>query len=416
MDRKLPPRHPLFRYRYPITGGIVFIILFGYMISLSSAPRRLKVKSDDIMIAEVMNERFLEYVEVEGIIQPVNTIKVNSRQSGNADSIYVGEGMMVRKGDTIFTIDNPEVLRSIEDQKAEWNKSMLRYREREIEMEQKTLNLRQQALQNDYELKRLRKSYDLDLEEYKMGIKSKTQLEIAEDEYHYNSEKARLQRENIRHDSVMTGIRKELLSKEQLQEKLKYERSLATFTDLVVRAPVDGQLSYLNVTPGQRVGSGEAIAEIKIMDKFKIKSSVNEFYVDRFAVALPGNITYQNRNFPLKVCKVIPEVKNRNFDIELLFTDSMPDNARVGKSFRVQIELGQPEQSLIISRGNFYQSTGGMWIYKLDEEGRRAVKTPIVVGRQNPQQYEIISGLKPGEKVIISGYDKFGDIEELVID
>ena len=134
MDRKLPPRHPLFRYRYPITGGIVFIILFGYMISLSSAPRRLKVKSDDIMIAEVMNERFLEYVEVEGIIQPVNTIKVNSRQSGNADSIYVGEGMMVRKGDTIFTIDNPEVLRSIEDQKAECNKSMLRYRERETEL------------------------------------------------------------------------------------------------------------------------------------------------------------------------------------------------------------------------------------------------------------------------------------------
>ena len=136
---------------------------------------------------------------------------------------------------------------------------------------------------------------------------------------------------------------------------------------------------------------------------------------DRITTGLPATVNYQGNKYPLKITKVVPEVKDRMFDVDLVFTGDMPDNVRVGKSFRVQIELGQPEQALIIPRGNFYQSTGGQWIYKVNTSKTKAVRVPLSIGRQNPQQYEIVEGLQPGDWVITTGYDTFGDAEELIL-
>lgn len=183
----------------------------------------------------------------------------------------------------------------------------------------------------------------------------------------------------------------------------------------MVTAPIKGQLSFVKVTPGQQVSSGESIAEIKVLDQYKIHTSLSEYYIDRITTGLPATINYQGKKYPLRITKVVPEVKDRMFDVDLVFTDDMPDNVRVGKSFRVQIELGQPEQMLIIPRGNFYQATGGQWIYKVNASKTKAVRVPLSVGRQNPQQYEITEGLRPGDWVITTGYDTFGDAEELIL-
>ena len=172
--------------------------------------------------------------------------------------------------------------------------------------------------------------------------------------------------------------------------------------DLVVRAPLSGQLSFVKVTPGQQVQSTEAIAEIKVLDQFKIHTSLSEYYIDRITTGLPATITWQNKKYPLRITKVVPEVKDRNFDVDLVFTEASPEHVRIGTSFRVQIELGQPEEALVIPRGDFFQATGGQWIYKLNESGTKARKTPVSIGRQNPQQYEITGGLQPGDKVIVT--------------
>ena len=182
----------------------------------------------------------------------------------------------------------------------------------------------------------------------------------------------------------------------------------------MVRSPIVGQLSFVKVTPGQHVAAGENIAEVKVMDQFKIHTSLSEYYIDRVTTGLPAAITYQGKRYPLKISKVIPEVKDRLFEVDLVFTGEMPENVRLGKSFRVQIELGQPEQALVVPRGNFYQQTGGQWIYKVNADKTRAVKVPVTIGRQNPRQYEITEGLQPGDLVIVSGYDTFGEAEELV--
>jgi len=415
MDIKIEKKPWYIRHRYYLLGSIVFVIFLIYVISLSFGPRKLRIETDNIQIAEVKDDKFMEYVDVEGLIQPILTIKINTREAGSVERIIGEEGTMMKKGDSILVLSNPDLLRSIEDQRDEWEKQRITYKEKEIEMEQKSLTLKQQTLQTQYEMDRLAKSFGLDKEEYKMGIKSKAQLEVSEDEYNYKLQNSALQMESLRHDSAVTIIRKDLLKNDLEREQKKFTRSLERMNNLVVTAPVAGQLSFVKVTPGQQVASGESIAEIKVLDQYKIHTSLSEYYIDRITTGLPATINYQGKRYPLKITKVVPEVKDRMFDVDLVFTGDMPDNVRVGKSFRVQIELGQPEQAIVIPRGNFYQSTGGQWIYKVNSSKTKAIKVPLTIGRQNPQQYEITEGLQPGELVVVTGYDTFGDAEELIL-
>jgi len=413
MDIKIEKKPWYIRYRYYLLAGGAFIIFLVYVISLSLGPRKLRVDTNNIQIAEVKNGKFMEYVDVEGLVQPILTIKVNTREAGSVERIVTEEGSMMKKGDTILILTNPDLMREIEDQRDEWENQRYSYKEREIEMEQKSLALKQQALQTQYEMSRLQKSFGLEKEEYKMGIKSKAQLEVSEDEYNYNLKKTALQMESLQQDSAMTIIRKELLRNEMERGQKKFLRSMDRLEGLIVRAPIDGQLSYVNATPGQQVASNSNIAEIKVLDQFKIHTQLSEYYIDRITTGLPATVNYQGKKYPLKITKVVPEVKDRMFDVDLVFTGEMPENVRVGKSFRVQIELGQPEDALVMPRGNFYQATGGQWIYKVN--GDKAIRVPLTIGRQNPQQYEVTEGLQPGDRIIITGYDNFGEAEELIL-
>ena len=413
MDIKLEKKPWYIRYRAYLLAGGAFIIFLIYVISLSLGPRKLRIEGDNIQIAEVKNGKFMEYVDVEGLVQPILTIQVNTRESGSVDRIVAEEGTLLKKGDTILVLSNPDLLREIEDQRDEWENQRYSYKEREIEMEQKSLALKQQALQAQYEMNRLQKSFGLEKEEFKMGIKSKAQLEVSEAEYNYNLKKTALQMESLSHDSAMTIIRKDLLRNEMERGQKKYLRSMERLEGLVMRAPINGQLSYVKATPGQQVGSNSNIAEIKVLDQFKIHTQLSEYYIDRITTGLPATVNYQGKRYPLKITKVVPEVKDRMFDVDLVFTGEMPENVRVGKSFRVQIELGQPEDALVMPRGNFYQATGGQWIYKVKDD--KATRVPLTIGRQNPQQYEVTEGLQAGDLVIVTGYDTFGEAEELIL-
>ena len=394
MDIKLEKKPWYIRYRYYLAGAFLVCCGLIYVIVLASGPRRLRINAEHIQIEEVKQADFMEYVDVEGIVHPILTIIVNTREAGNVDQIIGEEGSLLKKGDTILTLTNPNLMREIEDQQDEWEKQRISYQEKALEMEQKSLTLKQQTLEAEYELNKIRKSFSLEKEEYAMGIRSKAQLEVSEDEYRYKTESTRLKLKSLQSDSSMTVIRKELLQNDRDREEKKLIRSRQRIEDLVVRSPIDGQLSFVKVTPGQQVAAGENIAEVKVMDQFKIHTSLSEYYIDRVTTGLPAAITYQGKRYPLKISKVIPEVKDRLFEVDLVFTGEMPENVRLGKSFRVQIELGQPEQALVVPRGNFYQQTGGQWIYKVNADKTRAVKVPVTIGRQNPRQYEITEGIR----------------------
>ncbi|MDE6013177.1 MAG: HlyD family efflux transporter periplasmic adaptor subunit [Prevotella sp.] len=415
MDIQLKKKPWYVRYRYYMMTGIVFLAFVVYVSILAFGPRQLKIDAEDYKIAEAAETPFMEYVDVEGVVQPIQTVQLNALESGFVERIVAEEGAMLHAGDTILVLSNPELLRTIDDEQAEWQNQQRNYQEQEIEMEQKSITLRQQALDAAHQMSSLDKSLQQSREEYRMGIKSKAELDVVEEDYDYQHQKAQLQMQSLRHDSVATHLKREMVRANREASSRKLNRSVSRTGNLIVRATVSGQLSFLNVTLGQQVSAGSSIGEIKVLTEYKVHTSLSEYYIERITTGLPANIQYQDKKYPLRISKVVPEVKDRNFTCDLVFTADKPSNIRLGKSYRVQIELGQPETALTIPHGNFFQSTSGYWLYRLSPDGKTARKVEIEIGRQNPQQYEILSGLKPGDKVLVNGYDKFGDIEELVI-
>ena len=416
MDIPLKKRPWFVRYRYWLLAALAFLALLGYTAFLALGPRKFRVNRENVQMAEVQRTDFLEYVDVEGIVHPIMTVQVNSLEGGHVDRIVGEEGDMVQAGDTLLVLKNPDVERSIADKLGELEKQRIEHRRQLLEIDRSRLTLQQQSLQTEYELRRLEKSYALNREEYEMGIKSKAELEVAADEYEYKTRTTRLQRQNLRHDSVMGTIQRELLQRDLDREEEAFRREARRMEDLIVRAPAAGQLSLADIVPGQQIGAGTRVGDVKITDRFKIHAALSEYYVDRVTAGLPATLQYQGRNYPLKVAKVWPEVKERSFEVDLVFTDSVPDNVRLGKSYRLQIELGQPEKALVLPRGNFYAVTGGRWIFKLNADGTRAYRTDISIGRQNPRQYELLEGLQPGDRVLVTGYQSFGDVEEIVLE
>lgn len=415
MDIQLTPRPWYIKYRYHILAGILFLVLVVNLISLSLGPRQLKIEAGAYRIAEVAEAPFREYVDVEGLVQPIQTIWINAQESGSVERIVAEEGAMLQVGDTILVLSNPELIRTIEEEEADWENQQRNFREQEIEMEQRSLTLRQQTLDAAHQMEALEKSLMQSREEYRMGIKSKAELDVQEEEYNYQRKKAALQLQSLQHDSVCTLIKREMVAANRKASTRKLSRTSDRIDRLVVRATVAGQLSFLDVTLGQQVAAGSSVGQIKVLTEYKVSTSLSEYYIDRITTGLPAHIQYQNQQFPLRISKVVPEVKNRAFACDLLFTAEKPSNIRLGKSYRVQIELGMPETALVIPKGNFYQQTVGRWIYRLSPDGKRARKVEVELGRQNPQQYEVLSGLQPGDKVLVTGYEQFGDIDELVI-
>lgn len=415
MDIKLNKKPWYWRYRYHLLAGaaVVVLLIYGIVLALNSGTPR--VDKETLTIAEVKEDRFLEYVDVEGIVQPILTVKVNALEAGFVDRIVAEDGVMLEAGDTILILKNPELIRTIHDEEDEWRHQQRQYREQEIEMQQKSITLQQQVLDANYEMNNLDNKRRIAGEEFEMGMKSKAEMDLAESEYDYRKKKTTLQLKSLNHDSVATAIRREMLASDMERALTKRDRAAERSGNLIVRAPVTGQLSFLTVTPGQQVQSGMSIGELKVLSDYKLHVSLNEYYVERIAPGLPAKIVIQSKQYPLKVSRVVPEIKDRSFESDLVFTGERPTSLRVGKSFRVQIELGMPESAIVIPRGDFFSTTNGKWIYKLSSDGSKAIKTDIELGRQNPQQFEVISGLKPGDRVIVSGYDKLNDTEQLII-
>ncbi|MDR1594588.1 MAG: HlyD family efflux transporter periplasmic adaptor subunit [Prevotellaceae bacterium] len=415
MDIQLKKKHPVVKYKYYIMTGIVIVALVIYLIIAMGGPSKLRYDMENLQIVEVTQGKFMEYIDLEGIALPKMTIKVNCLEGGTVDSIVAEEGSMLKQGDVILILKNPDLQRSINDERDELEKRKISYEEKLLQMERSSSALRRSILSTAYDLERMNKQYKLDQEEYQMGIKSKAELDMASDDYHFKQKTTSMMLNELKNDSLMTVIQATLMENDMKREEIRFQRSREKLDNLIVRAPIDGQLSFISPAYGDRVGAGTSIGEQKVIDHLKLNTKVSEYYIDRVFIGLPATVTYLNKKYQLKITKLNPEIKDRMFEIDLMFTDETPDNLRIGKTYRIQIELGQPEDALIVDKGNFYQSTGGQWIFKLDKSGNKAFRTNIAVGRQNPSQYELIEGLSVGDKVIISGYSSFGDAQELVL-
>ena len=415
MDIQLKEKVWYVKYRFHIAGAAVLFLLLAYMLVIALSPSRQRVSATSVRVVEVQEGDFIEYVNSDGVLYPIQTHRINAKEGGMVQRVVADNGTAVRKGDTILILSNPELERNIDDMRDTYHKSVNNYKERIIEMEQKSLTLQQQTLQTSYELRRLEKQYNLDCEEFRMGIKSKAELEVSQDEYSYRKAAAELQMKSLVQDSAMNVIRREMLDADLATEQKKLWRSSERLRDLIIFATADGLLSSLSVTSGKQVGGGEELCEIKVLDGYKLQLNVSEYYIDRITTGQAATVSYDGSTYNLFVSRVVPEVNNGTFTVEMLFADSVPQNARIGKSYLTRIELGSATTAVLLPKGDFYVKTAGKWIYKLCDDGRRAVRVPLELGLQNPMYYEVRSGLSAGDKVIVAGYDIIGDAEEIMI-
>ncbi len=414
MDIQLKKKPWLIRKKYYVLGGIALTAIIVFAIVLQFQPDRRRITSEaSLGIAGVENAEFREYVEQEGIVQPMLTLKVNTRMGGFVDRIVAEEGCYLKEGDTILVLNNPELLTELAEKEYELGKQLMAYREQEISAAQQSINLRKQVLQNNYELQRIAETYALSEEEYRMGVKSKAELEVARKEYEYKTAAGKLEQESLREDSAAAKIRRDLIAANRTQEMRRYEQTQSKRDLLVVRAPISGQLSSLQVVLGQQIGAGTAIGELKDLANYKVSVTLGEYYIDRVLSGLPAVARYRGKDLPMTVRRVVPEIVNRSFSADLVFTDGKPEAIRIGQSISTQVQLGNSEQVLIIPRGDFYATTGGRWIYRVVPGEKRAVRVNIRLGRQNPKHYEVLEGLSEGDQIITTGYSRYKDAEEI---
>ena len=185
--------------------------------------------------------------------------------------------------------------------------------------------------------------------------------------------------------------------------------------NLAVKSPIDGEIGLLDVVLGQSVASGQKIGQVNDLSDFKVEAQIDEIYIDRVRTGLEASFERQDSNYRMRLHKVYPEVRNNVFRADFNFTGAYPANIRSGQTYYLHLQLGQPTEAVLVPRGTFYQTTGGAWIYVLSPEGDRAYKRPIRIGRQNPQYYEVLEGLQPGERVIVSGYESYGANDVLLL-
>ena len=415
MDIILEKKKGIRRKHVPyIVAGVVVLAGAGWL-AFGNHASKYKADRDRLTIAPVTRGEFNDYIRVNGQVQPINTIYLSAIEGGTVAKKVVEEGVMVRRGDVIVRLENPMLSLTILDSEAQLAEKQNFLRNTQVTMEQEKLNLRKEKLQLDLDVERKRRKSVQYASLYAERLVSEEEYLQAAEDYEFAVKERDLVMERQRQDSIYRSIQVQQMEESlaNIRKNLVLQRQ--RIGNLDIKSPVDGQLGLLNVEIGQSVGSGTQIGQVSVLSDFKIEALIDEHYIDRVRAGLDATFERQDRQFALRVRKVYPEVRDKQFKTDFVFAGERPDNIRAGQTYYINLQLGQPADAVLIPRGAFYQNTGGQWIYVLTPDGERAVRRNIRIGRQNPLYYEVLDGLQPGEQVVVSAYDQYGEAEELVI-
>ena len=374
----------------------------------------LRVNGDTLSISEVRSGEFNDYIRISGQVQPMTTIQISPQEGGIVQEILIEEGSKVKAGDEILRMSNDNLDLQILNSEAELAEKENLLRNTMISMEQQRLSVQQEKLQLQIEVKRLKRKYEQSKALYEEKLIAREEYLMAEEDYQIAAGRLELVKERATQDSLYRSVEIKQMQESLDNMRLNMQMIRKRKDNLTIKSPIDGELGLLEVVLGQSIASGMKIGQINDLDSYKIEAQIDEHYIDRVSAGLEARFERQNETFGAVIRKVYPEVREGKFKADFRFNGEQPANIRTGQTYYLNLQLGQPESAVLIPRGTFYQKTGGKWIYVVSPEGGMAVKREIRIGRQNPQFYEVLEGLEPGEKVITSGYDNFGDNEVLV--
>ena len=396
-----------------IPAAFFMVLLLYFLIGDHSS--KLNVEAERITISTVTKAPFQEYIPVTGTIQPLQTFFLDAAEGGRIDSIFVEAGNVVSKVDRILKLDNTNSQLDVLYREALLFEQINNARNTRLAIEQNSLTLRGQLADVEYQIIRLQRLHDRDTLLFRKQLISRQEFEQVTDEYEYWQSKQIITVENFKQDSLLRRVQLDQLNASIKRMQSNLDLVKRSLEDLVVRAPISGELTSLNAEIGQSKSPGQRLGQIDVLDGFKVRAEIDEFYISRINSGQKGTFDLGTTSYSLTVEKVYPEVREGRFEVDMLFEGSPPQGIRRGQTLQIRLQLGDLSDALIVARGAFYQKTGGQWAYVVDKSGAFAVKRNIRLGRQNPQTFEVMEGLEPGEQVITSAYDNFGDIDKLVL-
>lgn len=415
MDRQIEkkkgirPKHVII-----VVSGLIVLFLLVKMIQ-SSNVSAVRVENEKITIEEVQYDDFDDFIRTNGAVEPISIIYLDAEEGGRVKERLIEEGAMVKKGDVILELENRSLYENIMNSESNLAQKQNMLRQTRINFESQRLVSQQRVLDSKYDIIKNKRYYEQQKTLYDKDLVARDVYLEAKEKYEHSVELFEINQLRAENDSLILAT--EMIQLDQ--ELKKMEKTLALIyerlEDLKVKAPVDGQLGMLDAEIGQSFSPGARIGQINVLTDYKINALIDEHYIDRVRQGLSATFERQNTLFNLAVKKVYPEVRNSQFKIDLIFTDERPENIRAGQTYYINLQLGEPQKSLLVNLGGFFNSTGGQWIYVVDPSGDFATKRTIKIGRKNPKYYEVLEGLEKGEKVITSGYDLFGENEKLIL-
>lgn len=394
--------------------GIVAIALIVW-ISLSDIASTYKVESTGINIAEVKSQKFDDYVRVDGRVEPIRTVQISPEEGGIVMEMVVEEGAQVRKGDVIIRLSNSNLDLQILNAEAELAEKQNILRNTQISMEQDRLNNRTDQAQLELDVQRKHRGYMQKKKLFDDKLIAKEDYLQAKEDYELAKRRHSLINQRLNQDSIYR-----LAQVDQMEDNLaNMQKNIQLIRkrkeSLNVVSPIDGELGLLDVELGQNISAGQKIGQINDLTAYKVTGQIDEHYIDRVHKDLIASSARNERDMSLRLRKVYPEVREGKFKVEFVFTDKCPDNIRSGQTCFLSLQLGQPVDAVVIPKGSFYSTTGGKWIFVVDSSGKKAYRRNIRLGRQNPEFYEVLEGLEPGEQIITNGYESYGDATILTI-
>jgi HlyD family secretion protein len=415
MDRQLKKRTWTLK-RIATYGGIsIFLFFVGYQVLFADRRSRLKVEKEKITIATVSRGVFQEFIPQTGTVEPSRTVYLDAVEGGTIKRIVTESGAMLKQGDIILELSNLNREISVLDQESNLTQSINRIRETRLQITQNALRQQESLITIDNALATLKPQYDRQKQLYEKKLIPLQEFERTEADYMANLKRKEITYKAYRLDSL--DRLRQIVQLDQSERKLL--QSLANvgkiLDNLVVKAPVDGQLTRPQLDVGQSVNMGQRLGQVDVVGSHKVRVEIDELYLPRISEGLKGTTSFAGKDYELTITYVYPNVLNGRFPVDMNFVGETPQGIRRGLSLRLRIELGQSSEELLLPVGGFYKDTGGNWVYVLEADGNRAVKRSVKLGRKNTEHFEVLDGLQPGDRVITSSYENFGNNEVLVL-
>jgi len=415
MDRIIEKKKGLGKYFWWISLGIAVLIFLVYSFFFRDNSKRLNVSVDKITIDEVKEEIFQDYIAVQGAVEPIKTIYLDAVEGGRVEEKLKEEGSMLKKGEIIIRLSNNNLILEISNTEAQVLRTVNELRNARNFMQQQLLSSNMEILRLKKEVSQLKRAYVKNEVLIKANHISEEDYIKSKEDFETSAQMLKMQIEHSISDSIYRSTQVKTLeeSVESMTRNLKLAQT--RLDNLNIKAPANGELASLNPEVGEVVNYGTRVGTLNILDSYKLRVDIDEHYISRVSRGLVGECDFSGKSYEATISKLYPEVRNGRFAVDMVFTSDVPPQIRIGQTSRIKLELGESKQGIILTKGGFYQSTGGRWAYVIDPSGETASRRNITIGRQNPRHYEILEGLNPGEKVIISGYDNFGDADILVL-